>query len=81
MTQQTKPTTDPNWPVGKVATRIVLFTREKNSTIEKLLKLLHETVNIINPKNDHLLAQKYDITTIPTVVFLYHEHEINRLEG
>lgn len=81
MSKQAKLTTDPNWPVGRIATRIVLFTREQDSTIEKLLKLLHETVNVVNPKDAHALAQKHDITTIPTVLFFYHDHEINRLEG
>lgn len=70
-----------DWPVGKVATRIVLFTRERNSIIEKLLKLLHETVNVVNPNEARLLAVKHNITTIPTVIFLYKEREINRLEG
>lgn len=81
MLKQTNLPTDSDWPVGKVATRIVLFTRERDSIIEKLLKLLHETVNVVNPDKANPLACKHNVKVLPTVLFLYKDREIERLEG
>jgi len=71
---------DTNWPVGKVATKIILFTRRPNEFLVNLLKMFHETVDVINPDEMLELAEKYSIEVLPTIIFIWNETEIKRLE-
>jgi len=69
-----------DWPIGKVATEIILFTRSPESSLVHLIKLLHENVKVINPAERPGCANTRNIKLIPTVIFMWNKTEIDRIE-
>jgi hypothetical protein len=71
-----------DWPIGRVSQSLILFTKEKDSFLEKVLKSLHEFTTVINPFEENSdLADKYVITKFPTIIYLYKNVQIFRLEA
>ena len=73
-------TTDPDWPVGKVATRIIIFTRKSTGSLIRLVKMFHESVEVVNPDEKPEIAEKFLVRTLPTIIFLWEDIEISRME-
>ena len=71
---------NPEWPIGRLATKVILFTRENNSDLEIVLKTMHAQVQVLHPDENAELSAKYSITSLPVMIFLYHESIIHRVD-
>ena len=70
----------PDWPIGRIATQVILFTLTKDSSLETVMRLFHGSIEVVDPNENPKMAGDYKIRALPTIVFMWRGQEIKRLE-